>query len=1150
MFGTHSRFLSVCVAVLLLAATAFSAQYIIQADFEETRASKPGTLTHGTLRYLYDSSTKKNSRLSFTYNLPKNHVVNNLYHYTDAAMYSICGTSACTGIKTSESPDPWYFVSSVYKQVSSYGGGMYTYTNKTETTQVKRIVMTPDTTPNANTYKVQEVEFWDGRVIKLSNFKYAPSGVSASSSFFKTISKCPQATCPIYADIVFVLDYSGSVSSSEWSQLSQFVIGVVNSFTFGDDGAAAACLVFTGNGANSCTYGSISGCGSRYKKDCKWSTTSLPSTKTARLLAPDPSTASDQIPTVTTDKQNIINIMSQTRYPSGQTCQGFGLELARKVLDKDPRRKLANKPHTIIIAVTDGVDFCPNKTLDEANKLRNNYDALVIEVGVGLSSCGNNYDKNLLKSWASSLGGQPAYFDVANYAAIKSYVEKLFKPVCEEYGSDCPSCDGFCGCGSCFCAECVQPGNTCKQMSCTERDGTSTGCQVADKPCDATLYPTNVCQWPKCDGTKPASERCTLEKKDCSSLKKQNPGTCREVSCDPSRGGCVVYLNHTYCQKQFGNDACRKYECTPSGSTPDDATSGCRKVYDYVKDLEAQLKSSGESACIAAKCSGGKAVRDDLCPSRNQYPKCYTSACEKVGSVYQCKNHDYMNPTTQCKTYECSSDKSLGWVLKSQKIDEDCRIPLQDAGRLGGCDAPKCDDTEGCIPVKIPGCNDKCNISFTEGCIREGRAKSDVRICYNRVCNIVNDQQLGKRPECQDNKTSDDREYVNCYEETALIEQLRALNNKPDRDPTKCFSISCANDGGESFCAIDKYYEPRPNDQLEDTRCMAYKCVESAQPGEWHWEYVATEENRKCVDNACGLQACDPVQGCIVTKDICVANSTDCIEYTCDTDANTGELVCLSKSLLITTNCTEEVCENGKKIVKDISKTKCELPDLCHYATCNYSDETKTSFCEIHNSTPPGSDKCLIYTCDPANGIWKITEKCDDGLFCTNDRCSVYGECRNNPVRCSEELNMTGYPCFEARCKEAEEKYKCVRKLIPGAYIDICGNCIKKDVNTVAESDSSSVSISSESVDELISCTGAPPRPILTEGLAAAAIALIIIAAVVGGAGITASGVITTKQLIARAKGASNQSAHSNPLFEDNEAEMTNPAFVAVGEGM
>jgi len=109
------------------------------------------------------------------------------------------------------------------------------------------------------------------------------------------------------------------------------------------------------------------------------------------------------------------------------------------------------------------------------------------------------------------------------------------------------------------------------------------------------------------------------------------------------------------------------------------------------------------------------------------------------------------------------------------------------------------------------------------------------------------------------------------------------------------------------------------------------------------------------------------------------------------------------------------------------------------------------------------------------------------------------------------------------------------------AYIDVCGNCIVEKEDSESQS-GSYFAPKSESVD-LLECTEAPPKPILTEGLAAATIALIILAAVLVGAGITASGVVGTKTLIDRAKSANNQTAHSNPLFEENDTEMSNPAY-------
>jgi len=244
------------------------------------------------------------------------------------------------------------------------------------------------------------------------------------------------------------------------------------------------------------------------------------------------------------------------------------------------------------------------------------------------------------------------------------------------------------------------------------------------------------------------------------------------------------------------------------------------------------------------------------------------------------------------------------------------------------------------------------------------------------------------------------------------------------------------------------------------------------------------------------------------------------------------------------TECTKEVCQNGKKVltIKDLN-ISCPPPDLCYLPLC-YGGK-----CDWVKKDPAGDDPCKVYTCDPATGKFSESPKFDDGLFCTTNICDVFGECSFEPIVCESQISMEGYPCFEARCKEEADNYKCVRKMRSNAYVDVCGNCIEeKESSVVATSSSHSavsgsstgsdsfesmvviVKSSSEAVVDIVECTGAPPRPLLTEGLAAASIALIVIAAVVIGAGIAASGIIGTKILIDRAKQADNQSAHTNPL--------------------
>jgi len=331
-----------------------------------------------------------------------------------------------------------------------------------------------------------------------------------------------------------------------------------------------------------------------------------------------------------------------------------------------------------------------------------------------------------------------------------------------------------------------------------------------------------------------------------------------------------------------------------------------------------------------------------------------------------------------------------------------------------------------------------------------------------------------------------------------------------------------------------------------DNVCLEYNCTyisKGTEKGIWEWQLVASNENKTCKTNECFTRTCHPTKGCINVDEICLSRNTDCFTYECDEKT----MKCIETNHLIrNTTCTHEICVDGK-IVFEPNLDGCEKlkTDKCLVANCVYTEESegvsRSSYCNYSARPDPTDDPCIDYECHNANGTYYFTDKphCYDGLYCTEDVCTVFGECKFKDVKCSEEIDMEGYPCFEARCKELPENetYKCVRKLIRNAYIDVCGNCIQEELPSGSDS-------SSEEEPDLLECTNAPPRPLLTEGLAAASVALIIIFAVLIGAGIAASSVIGTRTLIARARAADNQSAHSNPLFQENEAEMTNPAFL------
>jgi len=334
------------------------------------------------------------------------------------------------------------------------------------------------------------------------------------------------------------------------------------------------------------------------------------------------------------------------------------------------------------------------------------------------------------------------------------------------------------------------------------------------------------------------------------------------------------------------------------------------------------------------------------------------------------------------------------------------------------------------------------------------------------------------------------------------------------------------------------------------TKCMEPKCMYQSD-GSWKWEYFESEEKTSCTSDACFDRQCDDDLGCVVVTDICTAMSNKCYNYTCDTSNSEPEckpISLLSDSTCITEGCyTEDVEGVGlmffKSVnVKNLSLVCTEMKDNhCKEPKCRYDPYSGNSWCYYVDKKQPKDcedDKCLACDCVPETGDFEIHEKCVSGDNCTIDSCDIDGVCTFAKVECDNYINMTGFDCFSSKCRAdstTSTGFKCYRKLFPGAYIDICGECIKPSTGESSSEDSSA--------DAMTKCTGAPPRPILKEGLAAATIALIVIFAVVIGVALAASGAYTTTVLVNRARQAMSTNVVSNPMFEDNKEVFYNEGF-------
>jgi len=545
-------------------------------------------------------------------------------------------------------------------------------------------------------------------------------------------------------------------------------------------------------------------------------------------------------------------------------------------------------------------------------------------------------------------------------------------------------------------------------------------------------------------------------------------------------------------------------------------------------NFEIQLKQSGKIGCFVPVCdpNTGYTDEEDVCPGRLNNTVCYSSECLEVASkTFECVDIAEGRPSdTYCTRYECQG--ADGWVPVTITTEKDCKDEFTHANETlekeYRCKKIYCSDIQNqCVAEDIEDCSDICTQEIISNCTATAIKLSSPEQCYTFKCKEVKvgeEEWIGK---CDDEEAF--KSFTNCLE-TELYEQI--VNNNTAANVSQCCSIKC----NTGKCVPD--CKPMPKEK-EKNKCIDFICTYVSE-GQWNWKQIDSEEALTCESNECWKRECVPSKGCQNVTEICEVKSNECYTFYC----NYSTMKCDFKSLLIESECTSETCENGKIKVWDKIE-RCNLTDKykCIDRKCVYNKLDRTSKCEYFDIEPAENDICRIYSCDNESGNWTDVPKCDDGIYCTENVCTIFGECKYPDITC-QELSMEDYPCFERRCREdlIEKKYVCYRKLI--GFVDVCGRCIMEEDEDESSSDSSS-----HPGMDLTSCTNAPPKPLYTEGLAAASIALIILAAVVVGAAIATSGVMGTKSLIDRAKGANNTSAHSNPLFESADTEMTNPAF-------
>lgn len=178
------------------------------------------------------------------------------------------------------------------------------------------------------------------------------------------------------ADIVFILDSSGSVKESNFQKTKEFFKTMVGGFQIGPNNVRMASVTFSTKIHDTFQF-------SKYNS-----------------------------------VESLRNGVSRIPYDSGGTNTHLALKYARETSFSYARSGVSK----IAVVITDGKSNNKQKTLEEAQKLSDS-DVIIFSVGVG-----SGVDRSELEGMASK---STYVFDVATFSALESIRQRLTKTACE-----------------------------------------------------------------------------------------------------------------------------------------------------------------------------------------------------------------------------------------------------------------------------------------------------------------------------------------------------------------------------------------------------------------------------------------------------------------------------------------------------------------------------------------------------------------------------------------------------------------------------------------------------------------------------------------------------------------------------------------------
>ncbi|MCO4762100.1 MAG: hypothetical protein KC502_11385, partial [Myxococcales bacterium] len=168
---------------------------------------------------------------------------------------------------------------------------------------------------------------------------------------------------------------------------------------------------------------------------------------------------------------------------------------------------------------------------------------------------------------------------------------------------------------------------------------------------------------------------------------------------------------------------------------------------------------------------------------------------------------------------------------------------------------------------------------------------------------------------------------------------------------------------------------------------------------------------KKCDDkNACTVDLCDPLKGCVYTDSLNACTDGDAC--TIGDSCKKGKCIAGSPQQCDDGNpCTNDSCDPKKGCVQPPNSKLCDdgnactLGDACKAGYCQGGGKTKS--CDDNNA-------CTDDFCDPAKGCSQVltTKLCNDGDACTVDDACQNGKCKGGkPKDCDDNNSCTDDVC-------------------------------------------------------------------------------------------------------------------------------------------